>query len=107
MSAIDDILNGRGKLPNVWEGDVNYRIMIKYYKIKYIIALLEEWKIIAQCIISIIQGLNPLGRLLDFNKSLGTWYEIEDEKAIMKARKVLQDVTPTLQEQITPSEYYL
>ena len=99
----NDILNGRGKLTNTWHRNVFYRDLIKYYKLVYIVASPDDQKLIARCVIDIIRGLTPSGRFLEVDKSSGTWYELEDDKAIFKIRQVLREGAPELREHLTPN----
>ena len=99
----NDVLNGRGKSTNAWQGNVFYRDLIKYYKLEYIVASPEEQKLIARRVIDIIRGLTPSGRFLEVDKSSGTWCELGDDKVIFKVRQALREGAPELREHLTPN----
>ena len=100
----NDVLNGRGKSINTWQGNVYYRDLVKYHKLEYVMGTPEEQKNIAQGILSNIRGLNPSGRFLGMDKDTGAWCDIGDEKAIFEIRQALREGAPELRKQITPND---
>merc|ERR1712151_462528 len=104
IPTCNDVLNGRGKSTNAWQGNVFYRDLIRHYKLEYIVATPEEQKLIATNIFTTIRGLNPPGRFLEMNKTSFSWCEVGYEKVIFKIRQALREGAPELREQLTPNE---
>merc|ERR1712157_497534 len=104
LPSCNDVLNGRGKSVQSWQGNVFYHDLIQYYKLEYVVATPEEQKQIAMRIISIIRGLNPAGRFLEINQTSGTWFDIGDDKALRKIRQALREGAPEIRKSITPRE---
>ena len=101
----NDVLNGRGKSANTWQGNVFYRDLIRCHKLEYVIADPEEQRHIAKRVVDNIRALSPSGRFLEVDKTSGTWHDIGDEKAILKIRQALREGASDLRIQLTPNQF--
>lgn len=91
----NDILCGRGKTINAHTGNIQFLSIIKNMKGNYNAAELNK-KIYGKLVVQAIQSLNPPGRFLQKDKEDDLWYDIGEQKALLKTRVALREGVPAL-----------
>ena len=91
---MNDVLSGRGGRINAHPGNVQYRGLVKHYRVIYMSPVtkkLDKAKIAAN-IVTIVRNMNPPGRFL--KEENGAWVEIGDERATKKAGQAMREKEP-------------
>jgi len=86
-----DILSGRGNGINSHPGNQYFQLLVKHLKNEYVTTPKPEKPLFAKLIVKQIQALQPPGRFLKKEKDCDFWYEIGENKALIKTRQALRE----------------
>lgn len=86
-----DVLCGRGGATYRHVGNYTFRHLALLNKDLYCRCEKNKKSKISKAIVNAIQGQNPPGKFLAFDKESSLWKEISDEKAILKTSQALRE----------------
>ena len=93
---VNDVLSGRGKFVNNFEGNARFRSIVAKYKLDYVSCPKSEKPKYAKLVVNEIYNLKPPGRFLKQDASTKLWNTISSKKAIDKARQALREGAPDI-----------
>ena len=97
-----DVLLGRGGQTNQHEGNKKYRIIVAQHQAEYLRARKRDKIIIAQRIVSIVQGRG--GRFLKRSADGESWVAVTDKKAQEKTSQALREGLDVRNNKVRPSK---
>ena len=89
-----DVLLGRGGQTNSNPGNIKFRDLVSKYRMAYCTAPKGDKGALARYLCNYVRSKG--GRFLRKEESNGNWYEVGDEKAVMKCGQALREGTAAL-----------
>ena len=88
----NDVLCNKGGYTNSWQGNLNYRNLVKSNYFKYKTTKRDDKLLISNAIVQQIRSQNPPGRFLQYDERSGAHFDIGDDAARSKTSQCFRDV---------------
>ncbi|KAL7551868.1 hypothetical protein ACHAWF_015086 [Thalassiosira exigua] len=97
----NDVLLGRGVATNRHRGNENFRSIVSEHVSVYVTSKKKQKMIISKSIVDYVKTeLAPPGRFLAKDPATGSWYEVEERRALEKTAQALRDGGAPMRKQL-------